>query len=47
VREIVAHLVPPAEGFPIWRVALRTIRFRGDLNRLVDETTREQARARG
>jgi uncharacterized protein (TIGR03083 family) len=44
VREIAAHLVPPAEGFPLWRVALRLIRFRGDLDRLVDESTREQAR---
>lgn len=44
VREVAAHLVPPAGGFTIRRLAWQVIRFRGDLDRMVDETTRQEAR---
>lgn len=43
VREVAAHLVPPAGGFTTWRLALQVIRFRGDVDRLVDVTTRRDA----
>ena len=43
VREVAAHLVPPAGGFTIGRLVWQVIRFRGDLDRMVDETTRRQA----
>jgi uncharacterized protein (TIGR03083 family) len=44
VREVLAHLVPPEGGFTVWRLAKEVARFRGDLERMVDVTTRERAR---
>lgn len=44
VREVAAHLVPPAGGYSNWGLAWRVIRFRGDLDRMVDVTTRRAAR---
>lgn len=43
VREIAAHLAPEAESVPVWRLALLVIRFRGNLDRMVDVTTRQDA----
>lgn len=43
VREVAAHLVPPANGFKILPVLGRMIRFRGDLDRMVDVTVRQDA----
>lgn len=44
VREIAAHLLPPAGGYKIWRLLWQLVRFRGDLDRMVDVTTRHEAR---
>lgn len=44
VREVCAHLVPPEGGFKLWSLVGTVIRFRGDLERMVDVTTREEAR---
>lgn len=43
-REVCAHLVPPEGGYEVLRVLWDVVRFRGDLARMVDVTTREQAR---
>lgn len=43
VREVAAHLVPPADGFKVLPVVWRMIRFRGNLNRMVDVTVRHDA----
>ena len=45
VREVLAHLVPPEGGLSLRSLARDVVRFRGDLERMVDVTTREQARA--
>jgi uncharacterized protein (TIGR03083 family) len=44
VREVCAHLVPPAGGFKVLPLLGMVIRFRGDLARMVDVTAREGAR---
>ena len=44
VREVCAHLVPPEGGYRVLSLARDVIRFRGDLHRMVDVTTREDAR---
>ncbi|OYO08421.1 hypothetical protein BI335_19100 [Enemella evansiae] len=44
VREVAAHLVPPVDGMSVWSLLGTVVRYRGDLNRMVDETTREEAR---
>ena len=44
VREVCAHLVPPAGGFTVLPLIWDVLRFRGDLARMVDVTAREQAR---
>jgi uncharacterized protein (TIGR03083 family) len=43
VREVAAHLVPPEQGMSFWSIAGQVIQYRGDLNRMVDETTRRAA----
>ncbi len=43
VREILAHLVPPAGRFAALGLVKDVVRFRGDLDRMVDVTTRERA----
>lgn len=43
VREVLAHLVPPEGGYTVWGLATQVVRFRGDLDRMVDVTTREAA----
>lgn len=44
VREVAAHLLPPTDGFgSTWRLAVQLIRYRGDLDRLVDATARRDA----
>lgn len=45
VREVAAHLVPPAGGLSLLRVAGLLLRYRGDLERMVDQTARRAARA--
>lgn len=44
VREVCAHLVPPEGGFKLLSLVGMVIRFRGDLERMVDVTAREEAR---
>ncbi|RRO18425.1 maleylpyruvate isomerase family mycothiol-dependent enzyme [Saccharopolyspora rhizosphaerae] len=45
VREVAAHLLAPLESRLTWpRVLLSVLRYRGDLDRYVDEQTREWAR---
>lgn len=44
VREVLAHLVPPEGGLKVVGLAWDVLRFRGDLERMVDETAREKAR---
>lgn len=44
VREVCAHLVPPRGGFTLASLVWDVVRFRGDLDRMVDSTTRERAR---
>lgn len=44
VREVCAHLVPPEGGIRLLSLVGTVIRFRGDLERMVDVTTREEAR---
>jgi uncharacterized protein (TIGR03083 family) len=43
VREVCAHLVPPEGGHRLFRLLGDVIRFRGDLDRMVDVRTRELA----
>src|SRR3954463_80738 len=43
VREVAAHLVPPEKSMSFWSIAGQVIRYRGDLNRMVDEPTRRAA----
>ena len=43
VREIAAHLVPPPNGLSLWSLAGQVIRYRGDLDRMVDDMTRRAA----
>ena len=43
VREVAAHLVPPEGGFTVRSLARDLWRFRGDLDRMVDQTAREGA----
>ena len=44
VREVCAHLVPPKGGHRLLPLVRDVVRFRGDLERMVDVTTRELAR---
>lgn len=44
VREVAAHLVPPQKNVTRWALARELIRFRGNLDEMVDVTTRDQAR---
>lgn len=44
VREVAAHLVPPDRGIALLSLAGRMIRYRGNLDRMVDETARADAR---
>ena len=44
VREVCAHLVPPKGGQRLLPLVRDVVRFRGDLERMVDVTTRELAR---
>ncbi|WP_123393062.1 maleylpyruvate isomerase family mycothiol-dependent enzyme [Nocardioides aurantiacus] len=44
VREVLAHLVPPEGGHSPWRLLREVVRARGDLHRMVDDTTRRDAR---
>lgn len=44
VREVCAHLVPPAGGFKMLSLVWDVVRFRGDLARMVDSTAREGSR---
>jgi uncharacterized protein (TIGR03083 family) len=44
VREVAAHLVPPESGLSPISLAGQIIRYRGDLNRMVDETARRAAK---
>lgn len=44
VREVCAHLVPPAGGFTMLSLVWDVVRFRGDLAKMVDSTAREGAR---
>lgn len=44
VREVCAHLVPPAGGFTMLSLVWDVIRFRGNLTKMVDSTAREGAR---
>lgn len=44
VREVLAHLVPPEGGFTLRTVIGPLIRYRGDLDRMVDDVTRRRAR---
>lgn len=43
VREVCAHLIPPASRFAAVGLIGDLVRFRGDLDRLVDVRTRRQA----
>jgi uncharacterized protein (TIGR03083 family) len=43
VREVCAHLVPPEGGVSVLALARDVIRYRGNLERLVDGTTRREA----
>jgi len=43
VREVAAHLVPPAGGHRRLALVAEVVRFRGDLHRMVDVRTRELA----
>ncbi len=43
VREVLAHLVPPEGGLSLLGLVGQVVRFRGDLERMVDETTRSAA----
>jgi len=43
VREVAAHLVPPEDGFSRWRIVRDVVRYRGDLDRMVDEGARREA----
>lgn len=43
VREILAHLVPPGDGFTLRTVIGPLIRYRGNLDRMVDDVTRRRA----
>jgi hypothetical protein len=43
MRQIAAHLLPPAGGFSIGKLAWRVLRFRGNLDRMVDVTKRREA----
>ena len=36
VREVAAHLVPPRGGLSLWSLAGQVLRYRGDLDRMVD-----------
>lgn len=44
VREVAAHLVPPEHGVSLVFLAGQVIRYRGDLDRMADETARREAR---
>lgn len=44
VREVLAHLVPPAEGFSTLGLVAQVVRYRGNLEVMVDATAREAAR---
>ncbi|MBM9460754.1 maleylpyruvate isomerase family mycothiol-dependent enzyme [Nocardioides sp. zg-536] len=44
VQEVAAHLVPPAEDYSLRWLAKALLKYRFDLARMVDETTREAAR---
>jgi uncharacterized protein (TIGR03083 family) len=43
VREVCAHLVPPKGGLSVLSLAWDVIRFRGNLERMVDATARRDA----
>jgi uncharacterized protein (TIGR03083 family) len=43
VREIAAHLVPPENGLSLPHLLGQVVRYRGNLNRMVDQTTRQAA----
>lgn len=43
VREVAAHLVPPAGSFLAPRLLLGVLRYRGDLDRMVDSNARRDA----
>jgi uncharacterized protein (TIGR03083 family) len=43
VREVAAHLLPPANRLWLLPLAVQVIRHRGDLERMVDENTRRAA----
>ena len=43
VREVCAHLVPPAGGISVLALARDVVRYRGNLERLVDGTARREA----
>lgn len=43
VREVAAHLVPPEGRISRWALVRELVHHRGDLNRMVDATTRKQA----
>jgi uncharacterized protein (TIGR03083 family) len=43
VREIAAHLVPPPGGLSLWSLAGQVLRYRGDLDRMVDNEKRRAA----
>lgn len=43
VREVCAHLVPPKGGYRLLPLVWDVVRFRGDLDRMVDVTARELA----
>lgn len=44
VREVAAHLVPPEGGFTRWALMRDLLRFSGNLDKMVDVTTKEQAK---
>ncbi|WP_181310078.1 maleylpyruvate isomerase family mycothiol-dependent enzyme [Nocardioides campestrisoli] len=43
VREVAAHLVPPERGFSAWYLVKGLVSSRGDLDRMIDTTTRKAA----
>ena len=43
VREVAAHLVPPEGGFSRWALVRDLLRYRGNLAKMVDVTTKKQA----
>ena len=43
VREVAAHLVPPAGGFKLLGLLGQLVKYRGNLDRMVDEETRKQS----